>query len=82
MGVVKKHVKAEFSTADDETSEKELETCYESSDNSEDEDSPQEAEVYMTCRISCSTRAIIRFLNCRTMYTAYTSVYAQFEHCL
>ena len=36
------------STADDETSEKELETCYESSDSSEDEDSPQEAEVNMT----------------------------------
>ena len=47
----KKHVGIEFyftSTADDETSEKELETCYASSDSSEDEDSPQEAEVNMT----------------------------------
>ena len=36
------------STADDETSEKELETCYESCDSSAGEDSPQEGEVNMT----------------------------------
>ena len=47
----KKHVRKEFfftSTADDETSQKELETSYESSDSSEDEDNPQEAEVNMS----------------------------------
>ena len=42
----KKHVGIEFYFTS--TSEKELETCYASSDSSEDEDSPQEAEVNMT----------------------------------
>ena len=59
MGVVKKACQFFFtSTADDETSEKELETCYESSDSSEDEDSPQEAEVNMTESVAVPSRAI------------------------